>query len=47
VQKDHNLSNNLLGSPGFDNPLFAFGTNAIEFRQPFGPLLDHVTLRCH
>ena len=42
VQEDHDLPNDLLGCPGLDHPLFAFGTNAVEFGQPFGCLLNDV-----
>ena len=42
VQKDHNLSNNLLSFPGLDHPLFAFGTNPVEFRQTLRCLLNNI-----
>src|SRR5262249_54356267 len=42
VQEDHDLSNDFLGFPGFDDSLFAFGANAVKFGQPFGRLLNNV-----
>ena len=42
VQKDHDLADDLLGLPGFNHPLLAFGTNAVEFRQAFRCLLNDV-----
>src|SRR4029453_3390408 len=42
VQEDHNLSNNLLGFPGLNHPLFAFGANAIEVRQALRRLLNDI-----
>src|SRR5882762_8436688 len=30
VQEDHDLSNDFLGFPGFNHPLFAFRVNAVE-----------------
>ena len=42
VQEDHDLPDDLLGRPGFDHPLFAFGANAVEFGQAFRGLLNDV-----
>src|SRR5439155_12820092 len=42
VQKDHDLSNDFLHLPGLDDPLLAFGTNAIEVGQPLRCLLNDV-----
>src|SRR5215831_8382075 len=42
VQEDHDLSNDFLGFPGFDDSLFAFGANPIELSQAFRGLLNHV-----
>src|SRR5262249_9378288 len=45
-QEDHDLADDLLLSPGFDHPLFTFGTNAIKVGQPFGSLLNDVKDLC-
>jgi hypothetical protein len=42
VQEDHNFSDDFLGFPGLNDPLFAFGTNAVKVSQPFGRLLNDV-----
>ena len=42
VQEDHDLADDLLRRPGFHHPLFAFGTNAVEFCQALGCLLNDV-----
>ena len=42
VEKDHNLANHFLRRPCLNHPLFAFRTNAIEFRQPFWGLFNDV-----
>ena len=42
VQEDHNLPDDFLGFPGFDHPLFAFGTNAVKVCQAFRCLLNDV-----
>ena len=42
MQEDHDLSDDLLGFPGLDHPLLAFGANAVKVGQPFGGLLNDV-----
>src|SRR5262249_54223868 len=42
MQEDHDLSDHFLLSPCCNDPLSAFGTNAVEVRQPFGGLLNDV-----
>ena len=42
VQKDHNLSNNLLGRPRFNHPLLAFGTNPVKLGQTLRGLLNNI-----
>src|SRR5713101_6638537 len=42
VQKDHDFSDDLLGRPGLNHPLFAFGTNAVELSQTVRCLLNDV-----
>ena len=42
VEKDHDLSDDLLRSPGFDHALLAFGANAVKVGQAFRCLLNNI-----
>jgi hypothetical protein len=42
VEEDHDLANDFLGFPGFDDSLFAFRANPVKFGQAFGRLLNHI-----